>query len=287
MKAQLETIPIQRGVTSFHFFEKKVHRFESYWHYHPEIELTYILRGQGLRFVGDHITAFESGELVMLGENLPHNWVSEKHSTREDHVAYVFQFPKTLFQFFPECKGFTEMFKKARYGLHFKRLPPYFSREIEAIGGKSRIKQLIFLLEVLHHLSEEREYITLSDIAYNKRGAFDKHQSRVARVTSYILSHFDEPLSLDQVARFSGMTTPSFCRWFKQSVGKSFVTYLNTIRIERACWHLLHTDWPVAQIAFQTGFESLSNFNRTFRKIKGEAPSQYRKKNMRHAKILD
>ena len=253
-------------------------QFPSFWHYHPELELTYIKNGQGLRFVGDHIASFASGDLILLGENLPHNWVSAENASNRPHTAYVLQFSQSMFRDFPECNSFLSLFQKARFGLQFSSPAPDIVQQLEALEQAGPIQRLIALFEILSKLSMEEKYTTLSNTIYDKRSGAGRFQSRIAAITSYILDHCDQAISLDEVAEKSGMTPQSFCRWFKQSVGNSFVSYLNTVRVERACQYLLQTDWPISQIAYQTGFESISNFNRTFKRLKQSSPSAYRKR---------
>ncbi|MEM6380600.1 MAG: AraC family ligand binding domain-containing protein, partial [Bacteroidota bacterium] len=96
MKIQLETIQYTKSQSSFHFFKREVAIFNSYWHYHPELELTFIERGNGIRYIGDNIGSFESGDLVLIGENLPHDYVSSPSKNQESSIAYVFQFPASI-----------------------------------------------------------------------------------------------------------------------------------------------------------------------------------------------
>ncbi len=278
MKPQLEPIVLPGQDTSFRYFTLEVPGFVSYWHYHPELELTYIHSGQGLRFVGDHIAAFRAGDLVLLGENLPHNWASASEDSGEEHIAYVLQFSKDLFQSFPECQTLLKLFTTAQRGLHFHQPDPALLQQMEILSSLPPLTRLTTLLDILHQLTLDTNYQLLSSIAYNEKDTYSNHRSRISEVISYIIQHCEQPLSLDQLARFCGMTPPSFCRWFKQSVGHPFVTYLNTMRIERACQYLLQTDWQVAQIAYRSGFESVSHFNRTFKQFKKLSPTQYREK---------
>lgn len=277
MKAQLETILLSEGNTSFKYFKLEEKAFGPYWHYHPEFELTFIKRGKGLRFVGDHIGAFEDGDLVLLGKNLPHDWVSEQGNEQEDSVAYVIQFSEAWFSNIPEATTLQGLFGKAQYGLLFQHVPRTIIDKIIELEDLSPFKRLIRVLEIMHELDLEKEPQQLSSIAFHHKAKGNKYQSRTQGVTAYILERLEQPLKLEAVAAFSGMTIPAFCRWFKQAVGLSFVSYLHQVRIEKACHFLIQTDWRVSEIAFRTGFESLSHFNRTFKKLKMTSPSAYRK----------
>ena len=150
-------------------------------------------------------------------------------------------------------------------------------QKITHFGTLKPLQQVIELLEILHLMTVDKNRSVLSSISYVQTPTDDKFQNKVTLVTQYILSHLEDPLSLNQVAAFSGMTPNSFCRWFKKAVRSSFVQYLNTARIERACQYLVETDWKISEIAYKTGFENISHFNRIFKKIKLKSPSQYRK----------
>ncbi len=272
MKPLLETILPRNENQSFLYYKVEVPTFAPFWHYHPAIELTYIERGTGLRFVGDHMAPFEPGDLVLVGENLPHHWVADS-APNGGCSAYVMQFSAHLLSSFPEMALAQSMTAEARYGLRFatKAIQP----QIKAMENLLAFERLLAFLSILQQLANT-EGQRLSTISYQQNTQLKRHQSRITEVTTYLLNHLQQPLSLNLLAEQQHMTTSSFSRWFKQSLGKSFVEYLQLLRVEKACQLLLHSDFPVAQIAFQVGFESLSNFNRTFKKGKGVSPREYR-----------
>ena len=207
---------------------------------------------------------------------MPHNWVSGKKSDQGPEVAFVIQFPKDLLQTFPECKNIQQFVNDAQQGWFFPAPDQDLLEKIVHLKEISPLQRLVGLIDILSELSASTRH-ALSSVIFNKRTALKRHQHRISRVTAYILDHLEEPISLDKMAEINGMTPPSFSRWFKQSMGKSFVRYLNTVRIEKACQYLLQTDLAIAQVAYSTGFESLSNFNRTFKRLKRVSPRDYRK----------
>ncbi len=275
MKPSLETIDLSEDQVSFKYFRLEMESLDPHWHYHPEIEISYIERGRGLRFVGDHIGTFEPGDLTLNGVNLPHDRVTEKEEPDLTKVAYVLQFGADLLKDFPECAHLHNLFDEARQGILFHNASTHLIELIKGMEYQNHFQRLLSLLQVLNALYEHEDREILSTISYHQSSVSD-HQHRVERVTTHVVNNFDKSIGLSDVAGMIGMTVPSFCRWFKQSVGKSFVTYVNTVRIERACQFLWQTDWPIAQVAFSTGFESLSNFNRFFKRVKGESPRVYR-----------
>lgn len=277
MKPKLETIKIKQGEASFKYFKQEVHSFEHYWHYHPEIELVYIKNGKGLRFTGDNIGNFESGELVLIGKNLPHNWVTDTKTDNSLDVAFVLQFSNNLFNNFPECNSLRQMFLQASCGIKFSKPKKTVIQAIEEMENSSAPKRLNILLDILIELESDINTETLSGVSFERNAPFFKHQSRVSEVTKYIIDNLEKPIALNEIASFQAMTPPSFCRWFKQAIGKSFVNYLTALRIEKACSFLIQSDFSISQIAYSTGFESLSNFNRQFKKLKKQSPSEYKK----------
>ncbi len=281
MKPQLETIPLENNSASIHFFKRDVAFFEPYWHYHPELELTLIKKGLGMRTVGDQIENYEENDLVLLGANLPHNYVSTPMEIPSNSIAYVFQFSQHLFDSFPECAVLYKLFSSARKGIKFENPPEQLLKKIEAYEDLTPLQGLISFLEILLALCDHVAQRNLSSVSFKENPLANKYQNRVSEVTSYIFENFSKNIKLEQVAQFSGMTTNSFCRWFKQSTGLTFVTYLNRLRIERACHYLLQTNWLISEIAYQTGFESIPHFNRTFKKLKAQSPKDYRKRIVR------
>ena len=278
MKIQLETIPYSKAQSSFHFFRKETPAFHSYWHYHPELELTFIERGQGIRSVGDNLSAFQSGDLILLGENLPHDFVSSGETESDSSIAYVFQFPKTAFINIPEFYPLSPLFEEAKHGLQFTKPSPGILQKIKAAPELPPFESYLNLVSLLDDLLKHQNRSVISSVAFSGKASNQGQQYRISKVTKHILENFHRAISLKEIAEVSNMAIPSFCRWFKQSTGHSFIAYLNRARIERACQLLLQTDRFIADIAFQAGFENISHFNRIFRKIKRVTPKAYRKR---------
>lgn len=277
MKPLLEPVHLTSSETSFRYYIKMAPRFEPYWHYHPEIELTYIKQGQGVRFVGDHISNYQSNDLVLLGENIPHHWVSGQNAEGDSSVAYVIQFSADIFKIFPECEAINQLIDSSEFGISFSGIIPEIFQKIESIETLGPVNKLMALLDILNDLVDNPRQEKLSGISFRDKPAWKRHHSRVSEVMAYILNYLDQNLSLEKMAEMNHMTPPSFSRWFKQSTGKNFITYLNTVRIEKACELLIFSDLPIIQISLKIGYESLSNFNRNFKKMKHVSPRNYRK----------
>jgi AraC-like DNA-binding protein len=279
MHAELEKIAIENSQQSFHFFKQSDTVFLPYWHYHPELELTLIKKGDGTRFVGDSIASFSDYDLVLVGENLPHHWVSALKT--ENQEAYIFQFRSSLFKSFNECDSFNSLFNKAKRGLHYFNPNVTLIEKIIVFENLSTISKLSTFIEIIQQLMLDNDYKILTSKNYLERLQLAGSQGKISKTTNYILEHLDEQLSIKRMAEFTHMVPQSFCRWFKKHSGHSFVSFLNRARIERVCLLLTTTNKPVQDIAFSCGFESLSHFNRTFKKLKSQSPSDYKKSNLK------
>ncbi len=277
MKPYLEILELTNAQKSFNFFKEESESFEPYWHYHPELELTLIIKGQGTRFVGNSILPFYDYDLVLVGENVPHHWVSLKCEQGMMQQAYVFQFPKTIFKSLNECNALKTLFKESEWGIQFTNPCEKIIETILTFENLDKLQQLGTLLFILSMLNSDVKRKQLSSIPYSSASWNNSSQSKVNETISYILEHLDEKLTVNMLAEKTSMVPQSFCRWFKKASGNSFITFLNTARVEKACQLLLTTELPVQQIAFDCGFESLSHFNRTFKTTKGRSPSHLRK----------
>jgi len=276
MKPVIKKIGLQKSKSSFNFFKLEVNHFKPFWHYHPELELTFITKGRGTRFVGNSILPFEENDLVLLGSNLPHNYTSIHQSTENGQEAIVIQFSANIFSAYNECELLHVLYKEAERGIHFINPDKKTLQLLYGFETMFKTEQLAVLLQLLHrlHIDANRKY--LSSASFHHQIANANTQKKVKSITCYILGNLDKKLTVREMAERTNMVEQSFCRWFKKAVGHSFVTFLNSSRIEQACMYLSTTDKNIQAIAFDCGFESVSHFNRTFKKLKGKSPREFR-----------
>ena len=276
MKPVVEKIGLQKSKSSFNFFKLEVNHFKPYWHYHPELELTFIAKGRGTRFVGNSILPFAENDLVLLGANLPHNYTSFNQGEEHSQEAIVIQFPADIFSAYKECELLHVLYKEAERGIHFINPDKKTLQLLHDFETMFKAEQLSVLLQLLHrlHIDGNRKY--LSSVSFHHQIANANTQNKVKSITCYILENLDKKLTVKKMAERANMVEQSFCRWFKKAVGHSFVTFLNLSRIEQACMYLSTTDKYIQAIAFDCGFESVSHFNRTFKKLKGKSPREFR-----------
>ena len=278
MKPLLEDIGKKRGQHSIIAFEIEQQNLDFFWHYHPEYELTLIVNGKGTRMVGDHHEYFESGDLVFIGPDLPHTWMSDRHMEGNCKVV-VIQFTKELIQRFiglEEDAKINSFLSDSKRGLTINsNKNDNVKNLIKALPSKTGIDKISVFLQILHLLST-LESRTLSSSFYQPlKGA--ENEKRINTVCQYIQKHSTEPLTIQKAASIIHLTPSAFCKFFKRITGKTFSDYVNDIRIANVCRDLIATDKQVSTIAFENGFDTLTYFNRIFLKKKGMKPSNYRK----------
>jgi AraC-like DNA-binding protein len=290
MRAQFEDVH-WTGHESFLVRTFDLPPFTVPWHFHPEPELTLILEGGGDRCVGDHLESFRAGDLVLLGGNLPHYWHSHAPANagkgrQERARAVVVHLREEYFGgsllSLPEAASWKKLLDHARRGLAFEgRTASHASRDLERLPGMEGSHQLLTLLGILQ---------TLSDGAADTRPlagehylpACDDHAAdRVRRVYQFIYAHLAEPIGLDDLARAAGMSSAAFCRYCKRVTGRTPTRLLSELRITQACKLLTDTAQSVSEVAFASGFQSISNFNRVFQQIKATSPQSFRRHHAR------
>ncbi len=280
MRAAFESIATRKGAQAFYAFKISVPSFEFIWHYHPEYELTLILKGTGKRMVGDSYETFDDGDLVLIGPDLPHTWSSEKTKNTDALLeAIVIQFSSSLFaafQLFSEFTAIKKLLLQCSRGAVFKATVD-IRRQIAALPAKSGMEKIAALLQLLERLSTQRPAV-LSSVNYIAlKGA--ENEKRINKLCSYVQNNFTKPIRLMNAAKILHLSPSAFCKFAKKALGKTFSDYVNDVRVAHACKLLTETDMPVSSIAFASGFESLTYFNRVFLKKKGMQPNGFRKIN--------
>ncbi|CAN5827098.1 AraC family transcriptional regulator [soil metagenome] len=284
MKPSFEAPLFEPTRASLVAFQRREPRFPWAWHYHPEFELTWIRAGRGRRVVGDHADVYASGDLVLLGSNLPHTWASAEGEVKNHAVVIQFRpeaIPESLLRL-PEFHAVHVLLEGAGRGLRFPGANRSLRGSLLALPGKMGLQGWIGLLEVLEHLSRDSRAWPLASAGYRHHRSHRLH-SRLEQVTTHIEQNFREPLPLAEGARLCGLTPSAFSRFFRQMTGQTFVAFRNECRVREAARLLVETDSTITHIAFECGFQNLANFNRRFREAQGETPGQYRRKRIRPA----
>jgi len=279
MKPHFHKVP-QQLESSFSI--RRDSSFGSLWHYHPELELHYLIRGEGVRFIGDNISNFSDGEIVLLGENLPHKWHCREDDITQDGVeAIVLHFSSNFMGkdmlSLPEARLLPLLFEKAKRGMVIingsrDKLIPL----IEAVLKAEGLERLIALLSILKVLSETKDYHQVTrETSFYQSNKYETERLNV--VCSYTMANYSQPISLEQIAAISNLTVTSFCRYFKLMTNKTYYDFLTEIRISHACHFLIEDKMSVDQIADKCGFYNISNFYRQFKKVIGVTPLTYKR----------
>ncbi|HSI84720.1 MAG: helix-turn-helix domain-containing protein [Candidatus Methylacidiphilales bacterium] len=281
MRATVEHISLVPG-TSFKAFRYAVQRFHCPYHYHPEVELTWIGSSDGRRLIGDDLADFSPGDLCLMGPGLPHTYFHSPHyQPRPDAAqATVVHFLPTIaggmLRDAPEMRSVRLLLERSERGLEFShrvRDAAYpLMNELLTSQGPRRLLALAEILAVLAADDAARE---LASPAFSPQLNMAKTE-RITRVCAWLTEHFHRPLTLEQAAQHAHMAPSAFSRYFHRATNKTFIGFVNELRIGHACRLLLDTEKSVSEIAFASGFENLSHFNRQFRSQRGATPRDYR-----------
>ena len=279
MRASIQKLPAPQR-SSFIYRVKNTTGFRFNWHFHPEYELTLIVRSQGKRFVADNISDYRDGDLVLLGPYLPHTWQSFPSENNKRHKACVIQFSdqflgEGLFDAI-EFRQVRAMLRRSSHGLRFSgRARTDASKRIVDLGEQSGVSRLAAFLEVLDLLASSRKVQSISSPGFVPSLHHANHR-RIDRVCQYINGNYQQNISQPYVAGLVDMSPSLFSSFFKKTVGVTFVEYVNNLRISHASGLLIETEQSILDICHHSGFNNLSNFNRRFLLTKGMSPRQFR-----------
>ena len=252
------------------------------WHYHPEYELTWVIRSQGVRFVGDSIQNYGPGDLVLLGPNLPHCWQNEADGLAPELI--VAQFSRQSFGegllALPEARDLARLLAAASVGLSFSG--PAVERVgelLRALMAQKGLARLARLIEILGVLAGTADACPLTTPDYLSGSEMNPVSRRRMELTHrYILENLDGDISQAEIAGAVGLSSPAFSRFFKATTGKTFVNFVNTLRVDQSCRMLQDPRHTITEIAMTCGYHNISNFNRQFLAIKGMNPTEYRQR---------
>ncbi|MFT4751961.1 MAG: AraC-like DNA-binding protein [Neolewinella sp.] len=248
------------------------------WHYHPELELVYVRGGHGRRHVGSHVSHYTDGELVLIGSNLPHWGFTDRFTGNKSEtvIQFLTDFPSADFLNLPEMRNVSNLFDRARNGLSFSGYTrKVIGARMEGLIDQSSLKRMLGLVDILQELAVSEEVEHLNADGFHLQIATHGYD-RFNDIQQFISENFRRDIPLTEVALVASMTVPSFCRYFKKVTGNTFINYLTNFRIVYACKLLGDDHSAIAEVAYDSGFNSQSQFNRAFRKFIGRTPSEYR-----------
>jgi AraC-like DNA-binding protein len=285
MKPPLQKSPISPDHT-FEIRHLAAPHFDPNWHFHTEFQLFIVLKGTGTRFVGDHVAPFKSGDMVFTGPNLPHLWQSDAEYFNSDSDLHT----EGIVLYFQE-NFFGDLFLQKREMFRLRQFFTKSERGMEITGRcNEEIKHLmlqllnaidfdsiLILMNILNVLSNTSSYKILSSAGYTN-SLRESDTERMNRVHGYVMKNFREKITLQEVADVANMTPQSFSRYFKTHANKTFSDFVTEIRIGYACKLLIEKKINIGQVCYDSGFSTLSNFNRQFKTVTTYSPFSYRKK---------
>lgn len=241
-------------------------------------ELSYILKGSGTRVLGNTVETFTSGEVIFIPPNIPHGWYFDEfdHDAegKIENITIIFD-KKLLDQFavgFPETTSFIDKLKDYNQALKFEgKTLKSIQKIMTQMLAQNDMEQLASLLVLFTKIAGAEELRVVSNFKKQNKGT-----EKMQEVSRFMVHNSHRKISLDEVAQYVGMNRSSFCTFYKREKGKSFFSALNEYRIDCSCIMLCETNKPIADICFAVGFEDIPYYNRTFKRLKGESPKDYR-----------
>ena len=250
-----------------------------YWHFHPEFELTFIVAPNGTRRVGNHVGDFEGSDLVFIGSNIPH--LNFDYGIKTEYEKVVLQIKEDFFKndfiTTPELACIYQLFENSKKVVSFHGdIKDKIGKRLQKIHLLSHFEQFIEVLSLFQILATSNEMTLLHDKPFENLYN-NKEQLRLKVVYKFIENNYKRPVSIEEIAKLTHLSKAAFCRYFKKMTRLTFTEFLNQYRIEQAK-RLLQSDKNVTETCYECGFDSLSYFNRIFKKVVGENPIQFKKR---------
>ncbi|TFF38907.1 AraC family transcriptional regulator [Mucilaginibacter psychrotolerans] len=284
MKPQLLKLS-QNAIHSFSARRDTMPNVNSRWHYHTEVELVYFKNGDGTQFVGDNISSFSSGDVVLLGANLPHYWkFDDKYFNKEQPAAAdisVVHFDQNFwgeaFMSLPENIGIRTIIELAQRGIKITGANQQAIGElVEKILSADGARKIILLMEALLAIGDCKDVVQLASLGFSHNFQ-EPEKDRIHDIYNYSIANFRKKISLEEIAAIANISPKSFCKYFKLRSRKTYSRFINEIRIGHACKLLIEDKLHVKEICYQSGFYNFASFHKYFKQITGKSPLTYQK----------
>ncbi|HEY9534584.1 MAG TPA: helix-turn-helix domain-containing protein [Mucilaginibacter sp.] len=272
-------------VHSFSSRQDKVPYVNNHWHYHPEVELIYFKQGNGTRFIGDSIQHFQSGDVFLLGTNLPHYWrfdniYFEDEANNHADVSVVHfneNFWGDCFLQLPENTIIRNILERSKHGIKINgddRLQ--LGKLIEATVKAEGPQKIMLLMEALMRIGGARQNEVISSIG-SRVDFTTSENDRINAIYNYSIANFKRKIQIDEMAEVANISPNSFCRYFKSRTSKTYLQFINEIRVGHACKLLIENKMNLKQICYESGFHNFTSFHKYFKSITGKSPLVYQK----------
>lgn len=272
-------------VHSFSSRHDKVPYINNHWHYHPEVELIYFKHGNGTRFIGDSIQHFNSGDVYLLGSNLPHYWrfddmyFEDEANNHADASVIHFNedFWGSTFLNLPENLSIRNILDKAKQGIELTGSDKLqVGKLIESIVTAEGPKKIMLLMEALMRIGSSKQVKQVSSIVSRVDFASSEND-RINAIYNYAIANFKNKIQIEEMAEVANISPNSFCRYFKSRTRKTFSQFINEIRVGHACKLLIENKLNLKQICYESGFHNFTSFHKYFKSITGKSPLMYQK----------
>jgi AraC-like DNA-binding protein len=281
MKIQLEKIPNHRDKSSLSWLINPRLNEYFFWHFHPEIEIVFIEAEKGNRHVGEHFSPFFGSDLVLIGSNIPHlNFDYGIKGEYQKTVLHINEnFLKPFRDTLPEFEIIIDFLHiQSQKGIAFgEKIKNDVGERFKNIHLLHKFEQVMEVIQILQLMVSSGDF-TFLHTEKPKNLINQKEKQRLDKVVAYIQSHYHQKIETREMAEFCNLSTEAFCRYFKQMTKLTFTEYLNNFRINESK-RLIMKGYSITDACYESGFESLSYFNRIFKKVTNENPSSFKKEN--------
>lgn len=287
MRPQLHKLPLAPD-TSFLYIDEECKYFDKPWHFHKEYELVYINKTKGTRFIGDQVSFFEDGDLVLLGPNIPHlyrnseeYYKSNKLRAKSIFIHFTEDFLGNSFFDLPEMKLVKKLLERCSLGMEITgKTNAFVKQRLIEMNDAKPANRLMKLLDILVHLSTSKELSPI--LAKTFIASSDNDTDKIDTVIQFILKNYKNDIYIEEIASKLNMSIASFSRYFKHHTHKTFSNYVTEIRISHACRLMMDSHYNISEICYMSGFENQSNFYRHFKKFTGVIPKEYKARFLTH-----
>lgn len=284
MKSLQFSVPADTN-KSIRIQEDMMPNFYPYFHRHTETQIMWIIKGHGTLAIEQNLFNFDEGDIFYLGANQSHVFKGDvdKNEKQMVHAISIFFDPNKKMAAFldlPEFEELKNFIDSSGTGFQIASgLKISVGESIAALQKTKGIEQIIDFIRILNHLMQNRHLHTSLSSEKNLPVHISDNDQRIIDAQTYIKRNFaQQKLTLDNIAREACMTPQAFCRSFKKRTGITYIEYLNELRVQRACRLLTSSSmYSISSVAFNSGFNSLTNFNRVFKAIMKYSPKEYLK----------
>lgn len=254
-------------------------------HCHHEYELVYISKGHGKEFIGDSVKQYKAGELILIGANLPHLFLSDstiQQGKETNNLCSILQFPQSIFpehmEIIKEYSFVHSILEKSSHGVcfHSKTLISKVLKIMKGLEKQTGIDRILSLFTILNLLGKSKDLTLISSLKYTQPLNRYIPNDPISMIYSYLTNNLKKNITLEDIAEYLQMNAASVCRFFKQKTGKTLFQCLNELRVEYACKLLANSNLTIAQISYDSGFNNQSHFNKQFRIVTGQTPTEYK-----------